>query len=156
KARLQAAIDKLSPLMESANKLYLQLSTSYLGFLTAQADWSDRFKGKTLLAYKAAVKDFADFSVRQKCANELLDKAKKLLKQGGIKQLQEGVEILTTRAVTITGDNLPLEQAKLFGGLVVKTEYKPDALLAAMSDLFDKTNQALAGIIAAFDGAKKN
>ncbi len=159
KAKLVAAIAEWDPKMQAANKLYLRLSSSYLGFLTSQTDWEQRFKGQTLSSYTKAVGDFADFSVRQKRANELLGEAKKLLAAGrfpGVKVLKQGHELLTSTKVTITGDDLPLETVTLFGGLVQKTEYTPGDLLNAMSELFEATNKALSGIVASLDGARKN
>ncbi|MBX3073410.1 hypothetical protein KF913_05775 [Candidatus Obscuribacterales bacterium] len=156
--RAQKLIADFETSLNSANELYLKLR-DYRGFLTDQGDWKSRFKGRTLTTFTAACKDFADFSVRRKVANDTLEAAKKAFERNrfpSIKGLTECEELLSKRVITITGDDLPLEEATLFGGLVEKADYEPGALLNAMSELFDKTNKALSGIVKAFEGARQN
>jgi hypothetical protein len=144
--------------LNNANELYLKLR-DYRGFLTDQGDWKAKFKNTTLKVFTAACSDFAKFSVRRKKASDVLDEAKKAFARNSfpsVKGLTEAEELLTKRIITVTGDDLPLEEATLFGGLVEKAEYEPGALLNAMSELFDKTNKALSGIVKAFEGARQN
>jgi len=159
KKKSAALIAKWEADLDSSNKLYMQLRTSYMGFLTEQSDWQGKFKGRTLTTYTAACKDFAKFSVRRKRANELLEEARKAFAGNtfpSVKGFDNVDAILGTRSITVTGDDLPLEEATLFGGLVEKADYTPPTLLDAMSTLFDQTNKALAGIVQAFNGAKQN
>lgn len=154
----QALIAEFEAKLNSANEHYLKLR-DYRGFLTDQGDWKSRFKNRTLATFTAACKDFAAFSVRRKVANDTLDAATKAFERNrfpSIKGLNECDELLSTRVITVTGDDLPLEEASLFGGLVEKADYEPGALLNAMSELFDKTNKALSGIVKAFEGARQN
>src|SRR5262249_18573402 len=129
------------------------------GFIKDQGDWSNKFKGETHEKYKAAVTDFADFTARQKAANNLLDTAKNYVKRciwpmvGGLRKANA---MLTSETVTITGTELSLEESTLFGGVVTKVDYAPEKLLDAMSELFDRTNKALASIVASFRGAEAN
>src|SRR5262249_35456265 len=135
------------------------LRDGYFGFLKDQGDWKTKFKGKTLKQYTAAVTDFAEFTVRQKVANDLVDAAKKSVskcifpKVGGF---QKAYAMLNTEPVVISGDELPLEMSSLFGGVGAKSTYEPEKLLEAMSELFDRTNKALSSIVKSFEGAKKN
>ena len=83
----------------------------------------------------------------------------KLFKGGifpGVSKFDACVKALTEDTVTVTGDDIPLEEATLFGGLVEETTYTPDELLAAMDELFTKTNKALSEIVNAFSGAEQN
>lgn len=156
--RAQTLIADFEGKLNSANEQYLRLR-DYRGFLTDQGDWKSRFKNRTLATFTAACKDFADFSVRRKVANDTLEAAKKAFERNrfpSIKGLIECEDLLSKRVITITGDDLPLEEATLFGGLVEKADYEPGALLNAMSELFDKTNKALSGIVKAFEGARQN
>jgi uncharacterized membrane protein YgcG len=145
--------------LDSANALYIKLHDGYFGFIKDQGDWSSKFAGETLEKYRAAVTDFAEFTVRQKAANSLLDTATRFINRcyfpfvGGFRK---ATALLTTEKVVITGKELSLEEASLFGGVIAKVEYEPEKLLEAMSDLFDRTNKALASIVAAFRGADEN
>lgn len=145
--------------LDSANALYIKLHDGYFGFIKDQGDWSRKFAGKTLEKYRAAVTDFAEFTVRQKAANNLLDTATRFIKRcyfpfvGGFRK---ATKLLTSEKVVLTGKELSLEEASLFGGVIAKVEYEPEKLLEAMSDLFDRTNKALASIVAAFRWADQN
>jgi len=153
------AIGEWEPLLESANALYIKLSGSYLGFLQQQGDWETRFKNTTLAKYKQAVTDFADFSVRQKRANNLLEEAKKAVARAffpTVGGFRKAVALLSSEPVEITGKELPLDQATLFGGVVTKTTYQPAKLLDSMEDLFKRTVKALDSIIKAFEGADQD
>ncbi len=157
--KAEALISDWQGKLDSANELYLKLRGSYMGFLTEQSDWKTKFKNRTLQSYTADCKDFAKFSARRKRANDLLTDAKKAFEGNrfpSVKGFNEVDALLDTRALTITGEDLPLEESTLFGGLVESKEYQPAALLEDMSNLFTNTNQALAGIVSAFSGAKKN
>lgn len=159
KKKMAALIADWATKLDSANALYLKLRTSYMGFLTEQSDWKSKFKNRTLTAYTAACKDFAAFSARRKVATETLEAARKAFASNSfpsVKGFTEVEQLLSLRVIEVTGDNLPLEEATLFGGLVEKADYKPSELLDAMSALFEKTNKALAGIVNAFNGAKQN
>jgi hypothetical protein len=151
-ARWQGKLDKL-------NELAIKLETGYLGFLKEQGDWSRKFKGTTLARYREAVSDFAEFTARQRAAAGLLEKARQAYSRcffpfvGGYR---EAVKLTTSTEVVITGEELPLEMATLFGGLVHRTEYDPDGLIKALDDLFEKTDRALSSILAAFRQAEGN
>lgn len=159
KKKALAAKAEFDAKLAAADERYVQLNGSYLGFLNDQGDWQSKFKGKTLASFTKACKDYADFGSRHKKAKELSAAADKAIKSAGwprIGKLDEALAILTSTTVSVTGEDLPLEHATLFGGLVEKADYTPPQLLAAMEELFDRTNKALAGIVAAFEGAKKN
>jgi hypothetical protein len=145
--------------LDSANAFYIKLHEGYFGFLKEQSDWSTKFNGRTLSEYRAAITNFAEFTLRHQAANKLLDAAKKAASSGMWPTTggsEKAVTILSTEAVVITGAELPLEMATLFGGLFTKTTYSPDDLLNAMSELFDRTNKALAGIVKAFREGEQN
>lgn len=159
KKKALAAKAEFDAKLAAADERYVQLNGSYLGFLNDQGDWQSKFKGKTLASFTRACKDYADFGSRHKKAKELSVAADKAIKSAGwprIGKLDEALAILTSTPVAVTGEDLPLEHATLFGGLVEKADYTPPQLLAAMEELFDRTNKALAAIVAAFEGAKKN
>ncbi len=157
--KMEALIADWATKLDSANALYLKLRTGYMGFLTEQSDWKTKFKNRTLTTYTAACKDFAAFSARRKVATDTLEAARKAFASNSfpsVKGFDEVEQLLSLRTIEVTGDNLPLEEATLFGGLVEKADYKPGELLDAMSALFERTNKALAGIVSAFNGAKQN
>lgn len=159
KTKAKKLIDDWKAKLDPANANYLKLRTSYMGFLTEQADWKKKYKNKTLISYTKACKDFSDFSSRRKRANEMLTEAQKAFDGTGFlgtKGYDEVIALLTTRIVTITGQDLPLEEAKLFDGLVEKTDYLPPKLMDAMAELFDRTNKALKKIVDSFKGAQQN
>lgn len=145
--------------LDSANDMYTRLYDGYFGFLKEQSNWGSKFKGRTLTDYTRAVKDFADFTTRQKAANRLVDAAERHVSRtyfpmvGGLRRAQA---LLTAEPVVISGEELPLEMADLFKGVVSKTSYEPDQLLEAMSALFERTNKALASIVRSFEGAEQN
>ena len=64
--------------------------------------------------------------------------------------------LLTDQVIVITGEELPLELATAFGGLVKKEEFKPGTVLEDIETLFDVTNKGLAEIKNAFEGADQN
>ncbi|MDZ4836363.1 MAG: hypothetical protein SGJ27_21525, partial [Candidatus Melainabacteria bacterium] len=159
KKKMAALIAEWTTKLDSANELYLKLRSSYMGFLTEQSDWKSKFKNRTLTTYTAACKDFAAFSARRKVATDTLDAARKAFASNSfpsVKGFAEVEQLLASRTIEVTGEDLPLEEATLFGGLVEKADYKPGELLDAMSTLFEKTNKALAAIVSAFNGAKQN
>jgi hypothetical protein len=159
KAVAMDRIKKWSEMLDSANAFYIKLHEGYFGFLKEQSDWSTKFNGRTLNEYRAALSDFAEFTLRHQAANKRLDEARKAASGSTFPRIagfDKSNALLSTEAVVVTGAELPLEMATLFGGLVKKTTYTPDGLLDAMSDLFDRTNKALAGIVKAFREGNQN
>ncbi|MBX9686754.1 MAG: hypothetical protein K2X27_08630, partial [Candidatus Obscuribacterales bacterium] len=74
-----------------------------------------------------------------------------------LKAQNEGNDLLTKNPVTVTGNELPIEERSFFGSIMEETKYEqPAALLDDMAQLFSNTNKALASIKAGFDGARKN
>lgn len=145
--------------LKSANELYLKLYDSYFEFLQVQSSGATKFQGQTLVQYQAAVTDFTEFTVRLEAANQRLKLAQEATNRTLFPQIapfNRAIALLTTEPVEITGAELPLEMATLFGGMVVKTQYEPEQLLAAMADLFQRTHQALAQIVAALQGVAAN
>ena len=63
---------------------------------------------------------------------------------------------LSNELIVITGDELPLELATAFGGLIVMEEFKPGTVLDEIETLFDVTNKGLATIKDAIEGAEQN
>ena len=159
KCEARELLEDWSKKLREANPVYIKLSESYLGFLSEQEDWKERFKDETLVEYKKAIEDFADLSARQHRANEMHDLSQKYYDRtvwpavGGYLKVKH---ILKTDDVVITGEDLPLETATLFGGLLEKTSYRPQDLLQAMSELFDSTNKTLHRIVQAVEGAAQN
>lgn len=161
----KAATDKLvaswRERMTASSTNYQRLETGYFGFLTHQAEWQKKFKGSTAAKFKVAVTDFANYSARQLAANRRYLEAEKLASGARFPFALFGTfskvsALLTQNSIKITGQELPLEMATLYGGLVEEKEYKPEEVLAEMEQLFDKTNKALAAIKGAFDGAAQN
>jgi uncharacterized membrane protein YgcG len=161
----KAATDKLVATwrerMTASSTNYQRLETGYFGFLTHQAAWQEKFKGTTAAKFKVAVTDFANYSARQLAANRRFLEAEKLASGARYPFALFGTFskvnlLLTQTSIKITGQELPLEMASLYGGLVEEKEYKPEEVLAEMEQLFDKTNKALAAIKGAFDGAAQN
>lgn len=138
--------------MESANALYLKLRSGYIGFVSDQGDWKTKFNGDTLTDYKAALTNFADFSTRRTKANQVLAEARKLFESG---KYSEVLKKLNDEIIVIDGKELPIEELTLFGGLVQRSEYKPNELLNSMASLFDNTNKTLAAIMKALKEAKQ-
>jgi hypothetical protein len=144
KGTAQTVLDDWNEKMDSANALYLKLRAGYMGFVKDQSDWKGKFTGTTKSLYEAALTNFADFSARRTKANAHLADARKLFDAGNY---QACIAKLESETVTVTGSDIALEDATLFGGLVVKNDYKPNELLNSMATLFDQTNKALSGII---------
>jgi hypothetical protein len=150
KAQVEPLFNEWVEKMDSANALYLKLRSGYLGFVQDQSDWKGKFTGSTAAQYEAALTNFADFSARRTKANARLEEARKLAEKGDYK----GVRVkLQDEIVSVTGSDIALEDATLFGGLVKKTDYKPSELLNSMATLFDQTNKALAGIMKSLNEA---
>jgi hypothetical protein len=150
KAQVEPLFNEWNEKMESANALYLKLRGGYLGFIQDQSDWKGKFSGSTKAQYEAALTNFADFSARRSKANAHLEEARKLWQKGDYKGVRE---MLQDQTITVTGADIALEDATLFGGLVVKNDYKPSELLNSMATLFDQTNKALAGIMKSLNEA---
>ncbi len=150
KVAAQALISDWTAKMDSANALYMRLRKGYLGFVQDQADWKGKFAGTTKDRYEGALTNFADFSARLAKANGLLTSARSSFEKGDYKGC---MAMLRDETVTVDGQSIPIEDATLFGGLVKKTEYKPSDLLESMAELFEQTNRALAGIMAALKEA---
>lgn len=150
KAQVEPLFNEWNEKMDSANALYLKLRGGYLGFIQDQGDWKGRFTGSTKAQYEAALTNFADFSARRSKANAHLEEARKLWQKGEYKTVRE---MLQNQTISVTGADIALEDATLFGGLVVKNDYKPSELLNSMATLFDQTNKALAGIMKSLNEA---
>jgi len=150
KAQANEVLGEWDEKMESANALYLKLRAGYLGFIRDQSDWQGKFTGATKTQYEGALTSFADFSARRTKANAHLAEARKLFEKGDYKGV---IAKLTSETVTVTGEDIALEEATLFGGLVKKNTYKPSELLNSMATLFDSTNKALSGIMKALSEA---
>lgn len=144
KGKAQAVLNDWNEKMDSANALYLKLRAGYLGFVKDQSDWKGKFTGATKSQYEEALTNFADFSARRTRANAHLVDARKLFDAGNY---QGCMDKLGSESITVTGADIALEDATLFGGLVVKNDYKPNELLNSMATLFDQTNKALSGIM---------
>lgn len=163
--RLRSDVQKLvaswREKITTSSDMYLRLEKGYFGFLQHQAAWQEKFRGNTAIKFKKAVTDFANYSARQIAANRRFQEAEKLFESSRYPfalfgKLGRVRALLTTQTIVITGEELPLELASLYGGLVTRQEYTPDAVLAEMEKLFDVTNRALAEIKQAFDGAAQN
>ncbi|MGD9681099.1 MAG: hypothetical protein AB7W16_07945 [Candidatus Obscuribacterales bacterium] len=163
--RLRSQVEKLvaswREKITTSSDMYLRLEKGYFGFLQHQAEWQEKFKGNTAVKFKKAVTDFANYSARQIAANRRFQEAEKLFESSRYPfalfgKLARVRTLLTTQVIVITGEELPLELASLYGGLVTRQEYTPDAVLTEMEKLFDVTNRALAEIKKAFDGAAQN
>ncbi|CAN5216544.1 hypothetical protein BH10CYA1_BH10CYA1_64980 [soil metagenome] len=154
------AILKLRDSLFKANGNYMEIQDNYLDFLSEQGDdWKTRFQGQTLTAYTQAVTDYAALSARISCANDLMSKAEKEFAQGNyfsVQGFREAIRLLTTAAVTVSGDSLPLNERSLFSSEVQEDTYNPSALLENMDQLFQRTNQALSSILESFSIAKAN
>lgn len=150
RARAEAILSEWNEKMDSANALYLKLRAGYLGFVQDQSDWKGKFTGSTKAQYEAALTSFADFSARRMKANNHLDDARKLFDKGDYNGMMAKLE---SETITVTGSDIALEDATLFGGLVQRTDYKPSELLNSMASLFDQTNKALSGIMRALNEA---
>ena len=153
------AIGAWSERLANANELYLKLYDEYFEFLRAQSDWQERFQGETLQKYEAAVQDFSEFTMRLEAANQRLEAARVVAKgtvfptTAGFKR---AIELLTKEPVFVTDEELPLEMANLFSGLVPKHSYIPEQLLEAMAELFQRTHQALGELFGAVIGVPEN
>jgi len=160
KTKAQTELNGWKTKFDSANQNYLELEKAYWGFLKNQGDnWSSRFKDETLKTFSAAVKAYADLSIRVNAALNLISQVEKNINSANIftvGKLHQAVALLTTTTVKITGETLPLEQRTLFGALVAETDYQPDALLQNMEELFSTANDSCAGIMKAMKGADEN
>ena len=159
---LKTAYDKVAgnwqAMMDSANALHVRLHEGYMGFLSQQSDWKKMLKGSTLAQFTEAVKLFADFSSRLAKANAVFAEANAKAAQGGVfspGNLAEAKAMLTSTVIVVEGKELPIEEATLFGGLVERSEYKPDELLNAMDVLFAQTNRQLNAIKLAMEDAQQ-
>ncbi len=154
------AIDAFRASLDRANGNYMALETEYHEFLSQQgSDWSSRFSGITLVAYAAAVKDYADLSARIEAASLRLSEADAAVRNNGflsVSGLQQAVSLVQDVPVTVTGDILVLEKRTLFGSAVQQFDYLPGQLLQNMGQLFDRTNQALSQMMPAFRDASEN
>jgi SHS2 domain-containing protein len=154
------AIDAFRASLDRANENYMALEREYAEFLSQQgSDWSSRFSGMTLVAYAAAVKDYADLSARIEAASLRLSEADAAVRNNGflsVSGLQQAVSLVQDLPVTVTGDILVLEKRTLFGSAVQQFDYLPSQLLQNMGQLFDRTNQALSQIMPAFRDASEN
>ena len=145
--------------VDSSTELGVKLKDGYWGFLSEQSDWKSRFVDDTLIAFEAALKDYGKFVALQEAAivrRREIQEALKSARWPGVSKLDEGIALATTVPVPVTGDDIPLDQAKLFEGLVEHEEYLPPELLEGMDDRFTRTNKALAEIVNAFKGARQN
>lgn len=149
KKSFDAEVEKWSAMLDSANALKIRLHQGYMGFLSQQADWSKVLKGVTRENFGEAVSDFAEFSSRLAKANSVFEDAVAAGAKANpfsTNSMQEALASLTTRVIVVEGKELPIEEVTLFGGLVERSEYKPDELLNAMDVLFAQTNRKLAAI----------
>lgn len=143
----------------AASEMYIKLNGEYLEFLGRQSNWKQTLKGASYDRYAKALKDFADFSARFLKARDLAVKARGFFDTAPFPYLSAAFRIrslLVKSTVTVTGDELPIETATLFGGLVEKTDYTPQTLLDSMAALFASTNASLAAIKTSFVEAEKN
>ena len=146
----------------AGNGNYIELEGHYLDFLKRQGDnWKDKFKGKTLTRYLAAITAYAELSARIKTAGNLLAEAKKLNTMGNIFSTaanEHAFELLTSLDVKIESKALSFEEQGLFGALVdgKNATKKPNELLDDMDGLFRTTNTTMADIMKSFEGAAKN
>ncbi|WP_416670168.1 hypothetical protein [Egbenema bharatensis] len=155
----QTAVENWQERLNNANELYLKLYDRYFDFLRSQTDWTTKFQGRTRTQYESAVTDFTDLTVRLEAANHRLQAAQSDIQHDRfplIAGFDRAVERLTNEPVEVTEQELPLEMANLFSGMVPKTIYAPEELLAAMSDLFDRANSALAEIVQSVEGIEQN
>jgi hypothetical protein len=155
----QTAVEDWQARLNNANELYLKLYDRYFGFLRSQTDWTTKFQGRTHTQYEAAVTAFTDLTMQLEAANHRLQAAQSEIQRDRfplIGGFDRAVELLTTEPVEVTEQELPLEMANLFSGIVPKTIYAPEELLAAMSDLFDRSNSALAEIVQSVESTEQN
>lgn len=160
-----AVIAKWKKDFDAAHTNYLQLDKAYLRFLTTQEQENRRknFKGKTKIAYEAAVTRYGDLSARVEAAQTRLADAEKAFASGGLVSFggfKRAILLLTSTAdefkVKITGEVLPLEKRTLFGASVKEDTYTPTALLGNMDDLFQQITSSLSAIVRSFAETEQN
>jgi hypothetical protein len=160
-----ARIAKVKESLDSSNTFYQKLHKQFGEFLDDRKNWRSTFDphGVTFPAYEKAVNAYSEFSVRNMTALSLVEKAEKLVagapawKVWTIAEYTEAIDILTSREVEVTGDEVELtEVKKVTGGTLKKTTYKPETLLDSIDALFNDANTGLQGIYDSFQKSDKN
>jgi hypothetical protein len=162
--RLAAELAKWAPKMDSVTQLYMQLNDpakGYLDFFTDQKGRRESFRGKTKEKYEAALADYSRFVVRRQLAADLYEGAKKAYDGrkfiASTGALNAAADSLTVTKVVITGQEKNLRDiTDVFGGLIEKSEYTPDQLLANINDTFRAVTSVMGGIMDAFTRASAN
>lgn len=149
--------------IDNCNSNYLQLQGEYLDFLSDKKGRAAKFTFETKVKYEAALADYSEYSIRRELINKRFEAAKAALAAAGwfgfgSGKLRAALSSISTDSIVVTGKEVALKDVTdAFGGTVQQTTYANfDALMDNISNLFTRTNTALAGIVAAFEGAEQN
>jgi hypothetical protein len=165
-ARINGAFKEnltLAKAIDNSNANYLQLQGEYLDFLTDKKGRAAKFTFETKEQYEAALANYSEYSVRRELINKRFEAALAVLAAAGwfgfgAGKLRKALASISTDAIVVTGKEVALKDVtSAFGGTVQETTYPNfDALMDNIDVLFTRTNTALAGIVAAFEGAEQN
>lgn len=197
---------KFNAKIKSSRQWQSKLRTDYFGMISEETSWETTFVDETLVEYRQALKEFAEFNARQCAADKRGEEADRLVARGAkfpflpvaavgvlallaiastaieymilaaifgtvsvlaaigavvflrrfITGFKKAEELVTNTIITVTGRELPTEEADLYGGLVEKHDYTPESLLSNMKTLFDGSNAKLKRIKDAIAGANQN
>ncbi|MBK7838433.1 MAG: hypothetical protein IPJ49_12305 [Candidatus Obscuribacter sp.] len=156
KTRANAALADWRKKIEPASANLLQLDSEYLSFLMSL---SANFVGETQVALTSAKTDYGTLSARIKKAIALSNEAERLIAKAGIfsvDKLTQAADMLTSTKITVTGEDIPLEQRSLFSGVVSESSFTPSELLQDMDQLFTSASSSCASIMKSYRGAEQN
>ncbi|MBK9201063.1 MAG: hypothetical protein IPL73_01190 [Candidatus Obscuribacter sp.] len=156
KTRANAALADWRKKIEPASANLLQLDSEYLSFLMSL---SANFVGETQVALTSAKTDYGTLSARIKKAIALSNEAERLIAKAGIfsvDKLTQAADMLTSTKITVTGEDIPLEQRSLFSGVVSESSFTPSELLQDMDQLFTSASGSCASIMKSYKGAEQN
>lgn len=134
----------------------LQLDSEYLSFLMSL---SANFVGETQVADLGQDRSRYAQCPHQEGYRALQRGTERLIAKAGIfsvDKLTQAADMLTSTKITVTGEDIPLEQRSLFSGVVSESSFTPSELLQDMDQLFTSASGSCASIMKSYKGAEQN
>lgn len=160
KAEADALLSKWRTLANRLAERYTELQDNCFGFLDENKGWEGVLKNRSLAEFKAGLALYAQFTQAQQALLARFDAAEKAFNGQknpfGVGGYAKTIELLTVAEITVTGNELTIEQRTLFGDTVQQTTYQLEGLLESAEAVYNSTKTKVLGLKKAFDKSREN
>lgn len=160
RSQAEAVLNSSETIVNRVGERYTELQDNCFGFLDSNKGWDGVLKNRSLAEFKAGLALYAQFTQAKLALSERFDQARTAFDRQknpfGTGGYDKAIELLTVAEITVTGNELSVEQRTLFGETVQSATYKLADLKTTMEALYNQTKSTVLGLKGAFDKTREN